>query len=145
VRWRGDRIGPDTPRWLSWLSRAAPTWPALRVALPAYVGIHIANGIAVACIASATLPVGGTEWALLTGAYALAWMVGFLLPGAPGGLGVRESAFLMLIAPAWPADVAFGIAMLARVANVAADAAIFAAGLVLAGKSGAEAAAPNDL
>ena len=144
VRHQGDRVGPDAPRWLAWLSRAAPGWPALRVALPAYVGIHVANGIAVACIASATLPINAVDLALLTGAYALAWMVGFLLPGAPGGLGVRESAFLMLIAPAWPADVAFGIAMLARVANVAADAAIFGAGLVLAGKTGRE-AAPNDL
>ena len=144
VRWQARRIG-EAPRWLAWLARAAPSWPALRVALPAYVGIHVANGVAVACIASATLPIGGSELALLTGAYALAWMVGFLLPGAPGGLGVRESAFLMLIAPAWPADVAFGIAMLARLANVAADALIFVAGLVLAGKSGTEAATPNDL
>lgn len=128
----GGRIGPDAPHWLAWLSRAAPAWPAVRVALPAYIAIQVLNGVAVACIASATLPIDAMHAVLLTGAYALAWMVGFMLPGAPGGLGVRESSFLMLIVPVWPPDIAFGIAMLARIANVAADALIFGVGLVLA-------------
>ena len=28
--------------------------------------------------------------------YAIAWIVGFIVPGAPGGIGVRESIFLLL-------------------------------------------------
>jgi uncharacterized membrane protein YbhN (UPF0104 family) len=116
--------------------RIAPGWPAVRASLPAYIAIHVLNGIAVTCIAAATLDIDARGFALLTGSYSLAWMLGFLLPGAPGGLGVRESAFLMLIANAWPPDVAFGIALLSRVGNVAADALIFLVGLALPDPTG---------
>lgn len=33
---------------------------------------------------------------LITAIYSFAWLVGFVTPGAPGGLGVRESVFVLL-------------------------------------------------
>jgi len=33
---------------------------------------------------------------LITAIYSFAWLVGFVTPGAPGGLGVRESVFVVL-------------------------------------------------
>jgi len=43
-------------------------------------------------MASATAP-----WAMLVIAYLLAWLAGFVVPGAPGGLGVRESVLVVLL------------------------------------------------
>ena len=120
---------------VAWMLRAAPAWPAVRGALPPYVAIQLLNGAGVTCIAAAMTHIGPSEIALLTGAYSLAWMVGFLLPGAPGGLGVRESSFLVLVANAFPPEVAFGIVVLSRVGNIAADALIFLGG-ALAGSTG---------
>ena len=37
------------------------------------------------------------HFATLIGATALAWVVGFIVPGAPAGLGVREGALLVLL------------------------------------------------
>ncbi|WP_198507719.1 lysylphosphatidylglycerol synthase domain-containing protein [Qipengyuania seohaensis] len=41
--------------------------------------------------------VEGSTWALP--AFALAWLLGFLVPGAPGGLGVREAALVAMLGP----------------------------------------------
>ncbi len=35
--------------------------------------------------------------AVIVGAYLLAWLAGFLVPGAPGGIGVREAVFTLLL------------------------------------------------
>jgi hypothetical protein len=128
-------IGHRAPAWLAFALRIAPAWPAVRRAMPAYIATQLLNGVGVACIASAMIDVDVTKVILLTGAYALAWMIGFLLPGAPGGLGVRESAFLVLVAHALPPEVALGITVLARVGNVAADALVWLAGTLVQSKS----------
>lgn len=45
------------------------------------------------------LPTASTAppWAMLVIAYLLAWLAGFVVPGAPGGLGVRESVLVLLL------------------------------------------------
>lgn len=36
-------------------------------------------------------------WRLLIGTYLISWIVGFITPGAPGGIGVREFAVMLLL------------------------------------------------
>lgn len=120
------------------LLRSVPSWSAVSAALPPFVLIYIINGIAVAMIASAYLALDANLVIALTGAYALSWMVGFLLPGAPGGLGVRESAFVLLTGTTLSAEAAFGIALLTRAANVFADVLIFMLGLALSARPARE-------
>ena len=45
---------------------------------------------------------GGSEihlqtWLLIGGAYIIAWLAGFITPGAPAGLGIREMVLLLLL------------------------------------------------
>ena len=119
------------PAWRAALLRAVPTWRAVAMALPSFILIYLLNGIAVAIIASALLPLDADRMFMLAGAYAISWLIGFLLPGAPGGLGVRESAFVLLTGTMLPAEAALGIAALSRIANVLADVLIFLAGVAL--------------
>lgn len=116
---------------LAGLIRVTPSWPAVRAALPFYLATSLVNGIAVFLAASAVATVHAPDAVLLTGAYALSWMVGFLIPGAPGGLGVRESALILLLGNAYPADTILAISLLSRLATVAADLLIFLAGALL--------------
>jgi glycosyltransferase 2 family protein len=37
------------------------------------------------------------DWNLIMGGYAIAWLVGFLIPGAPAGIGIRETILLILL------------------------------------------------
>ena len=64
------------------------------------------------------------EWHLLpaiVASYALAWTAGFLSFVTPGGLGVREGALSLLLAPYLPPATAMLVALLSRVWSIAAD------------------------
>ncbi len=65
--------------------------------------------------------------AVLTAAY----VTGFLVPGAPGGLGVREAVFVAGLAPYLGADDAMVIALVMRAATILGDGAIFIMGWLL--------------
>lgn len=67
-------------------------------------------------------PAGGPDALLLsTGAYALAWTAGFLFVVAPAGVGVREAALVVALAPALAAGPALALAVLSRVLMTVGD------------------------
>lgn len=118
--------------------------PSLR-SLPLYIAGYVLVGIAAAVIAASLVPLQARDWVLICGAYSLAWIIGFLIPGAPGGLGVRESALVLLLAGTFPKDVVLLIALLARLASVGTDVLAFTAGLLLMRKAGLNPNLPNNL
>ncbi len=58
----------------------------------------------------------------LGGVFAIAWIVGFVTPGSPAGLGVREVILLSLLSPIYGMEAATGIAGVLRLVTVAGDA-----------------------
>lgn len=73
---------------------------------------------------------------LSTGAYALAWSVGFLVIIAPGGLGAREAALVVALAPVMPAGGPLVVALASRVVLTAADLILAGAGVLLVRNAG---------
>ncbi len=67
---------------------------------------------------------GHTEISLpvAVGIFALAWGVGFVVPGAPAGLGIREAILLALLGPMVGAGPAIAIALFHRLITAAVDA-----------------------
>ena len=59
--------------------------------------------------------------------FALAFVVGFATPGAPGGVGVREMVLYLLYAPALGGGLAAALFLLLRVAYILGDTATFVA------------------
>jgi glycosyltransferase 2 family protein len=53
----------------------------------------------------------------LTAAYAFAWLLGFLVPFLPGGLGLREGTLVAFLAPTYGVGVATTLALALRLAN----------------------------
>ena len=51
----------------------------------------------------------------------VSWVVGFIVVGAPGGLGVREATFAAILAGAVPPGVAPAVAIVARVVFMGVD------------------------
>jgi len=70
--------------------------------------------------------------------YSVAWIVGALTPGAPGGIGVREAILIEGLTPLWGAGEAVAGALAFRVVTVATD--VIALGL---GVAAMKAAAPG--
>ncbi len=61
----------------------------------------------------------------LVGIFALSWLAGFLTPGAPSGLGVRESVIVLGLQHLSPDAPAALIAMLLRVMTISGDMLFF--------------------
>ncbi|WP_347485382.1 lysylphosphatidylglycerol synthase domain-containing protein [Vandammella animalimorsus] len=64
-------------------------------------------------------------------AFALIWVIGYVTPGAPGGIGVRESATILLISPMAGTSAATGVALTLRLTTIIADLMAFALGYFL--------------
>lgn len=65
------------------------------------------------------------------GVYATAWLLGFLMPGAPAGLGVREVVLLLGLTPLVGGPAAMATAALLRLVTTAGDGIAFLVGVGL--------------
>jgi hypothetical protein len=78
------------------------TWPDIRRYLLAGLMFFLSSLAYFAIVAALVfwlVPVSGLATdtpVLIAGAYLLAWLAGYVLPGASAGIGVREAAFLIL-------------------------------------------------
>lgn len=75
-----------------------------------HVLVWIGYGIAAGLLARGL----GAELVPTIGAFAISWVVGFLVVGAPAGLGVREAVMTAALTPTAGADVALAVAVGSR-------------------------------
>ncbi len=86
------------------LSRAA----GLSITMWVVYGLHV-------WVLARSLDVSGAGLLVRsTGAYAAAWCIGFLVPVAPAGVGVREAALIFLLHTSMPTSAATVIALVSR-------------------------------
>ena len=131
------RLGGRTSGWL----RHAVEWVAkylhfrdlrpLALAFVAYCVNFVLIGAGLAVLAAALGLSAHIGVAEATAAFALSWILGFLAPGAPAGLGVREGIMLALLSNLAPQDGVVVFVLLARLATMVGDAACFAVGWLL--------------
>lgn len=67
------------------------------------------------------IEISGLTIATLTAAYSLAFILGYVIPGAPGGLGIREAILIALLTPYIGAPAAISLAATLRLASIVAD------------------------
>ncbi|HUV97557.1 MAG TPA: lysylphosphatidylglycerol synthase domain-containing protein, partial [Acidobacteriaceae bacterium] len=122
-------------------SDARGTLPGNRVlasALITYVLNYLVFGTGITVMTLLLLPGQPSQWLLLTGGFALAWVIGFFAPGAPAGLGVREGLMLALLQFSYSPPDALLIVIAMRLATTAGDILCFLAGsaaLFLSGRT----------
>ena len=71
------------------------------------------------------------HWLQVTGLYSLAWLCGYISPGAPAGLGVRELMIILLFSPLIGLETAAAIGGIMRILTTLADLFAFGVGLAL--------------
>lgn len=64
---------------------------------------------------------GISQICLIIGAYQLSWLFGFLLPGAPGGVGVREFILSILLGPYFDMNIIMFAIVIYRLINTIGD------------------------
>ena len=95
----------------------------LTIAVAAAAVFFAATNLLIAMVCRALLdhPAGFSTPAVAA-ALAGAWLVGFVIPGASAGIGVREAAVILLLSPAVGAGDAALIAALSRIVTTGGDA-----------------------
>ncbi len=63
-----------------------------------------------------------SEVPLLFSAFSLAWLLGLIVPGAPGGIGVFEATAISLLGREFPSGLLLGVVALYRLVSVASEA-----------------------
>lgn len=126
------RASFTVPPGLTW-GRTAAAGLAMIVAWAGY-------GVATYALAA---PLGASPADLwrITGAYALAWVVGFLVIAAPAGAGAREVVLVALLTPVVGADGAIAVAVVSRVVLTVVDLGLAAASVRVLDRRGEPAAA----
>jgi hypothetical protein len=61
----------------------------------------------------------------MTACFALSWLAGYVIPGAPGGTGVRELVFILLCSPKMAEHEALIIITLIRLVSIFSETAIY--------------------
>lgn len=108
-------VGPTTA--------GRPGWGAMAACYLVYAGNFFLVGAGLWLVAAALVPgqVTGSHVVLLTGAFASSWILGFLAPGAPAGLGVREATLSAWLGAVFGAPVAVSLVIVLRIATTLGD------------------------
>jgi uncharacterized membrane protein YbhN (UPF0104 family) len=103
--------------------------------LAAYLGVHLLSYAALGLALAVSLwGVAGAlpedAWKVPAAATA-SWLIGYLLPGAPAGIGVREASLTALLGDSVGGDVIVAAALVWRVSALLADTIVLAVGFAL--------------
>lgn len=85
-------------------------------------------GLGFTAMAPIIAPGSGFPYFTLCGAFAAAWVIGLLVPGAPAGLGIREGVLLVLVGETMSTSDAVIMIATLRVATTLGDLLHFLAG-----------------
>lgn len=105
--------------------------PGARIALPPlaiYSCNYLMVGLGLWLLARAAGLPATLDFPLVCAAFALSWLLGFLAPGAPAGLGVREGILVVLLAGSAPDEQLLAFVLLARLATMLGDLLSFTLG-----------------
>jgi glycosyltransferase 2 family protein len=107
----------------------APSIPALGACLALYAVCFVCGGLSFEVLARGLFdadPAGA--WTRVIPAFALSWVAGFVTPGAPAGLGVREALLVGGTASFYGPGTALSAALASRLVTVLGDGLAFLAG-----------------
>jgi hypothetical protein len=106
-------------------------WRDLLPAFAAYGAFVVLMGLILAALVAVAFGIPSTrELGIVIAGFAVAWVAGFVTPGAPGGLGVREAVMLLFLAPIVGESVGLVSVLLFRIVTVLGDLLFFVTALV---------------
>jgi glycosyltransferase 2 family protein len=92
------------------------------VPLVGEVGFLLLRSLGFLCTFLAMSPIVPGQWPLLLSAFSLAWLLGLVVPGAPGGIGVFEAAAIALLGQTFSPGLILSVVALYRLISILAEA-----------------------
>lgn len=93
-------------------------------ALTSYLFYFVGMGL-ITYILIGALGFESQPYLFITACFALSWLAGYVIPGAPGGTGVRELVFILLCSPKMAEHEALIIIALIRLISIFSEAVIY--------------------
>jgi hypothetical protein len=87
------------------------------------LGFLMLRGVGFLLTFLAVSPIAPNQIPLLFSVFGLAWLLGFIIPGAPGGIGVFEATAIALMSRTFSPGILFSAVALYRLVSVLAEAA----------------------
>lgn len=72
-------------------------------------------------IVSPDFSLGADNVRFIIGGYSIGWLLGFLVPGAPGGIGIREAVLMALLGGIMQLEILLAVIILFRIVTVTGD------------------------
>lgn len=85
------------------------------------IGFVLLRAVGFVLVVMALEPVTPQQWGILISHFSLAWVLGLVAPGAPGGVGVFEAVAVALLSPPFPAASILGSVALYRILSIVAE------------------------
>jgi|GEM_PF-388432 len=129
------------------MMRTRPGWGATLACYLSYALNFVLVGFGLWLVAGTLASADATvaNLVLLIGAFASSWILGFLAPGAPAGLGIREAVLSVWLGAAFGAATAVSLVIVLRIATTLGDLLNFLWGsFVLARRSRRERSVASD-
>lgn len=86
------------------------------------LGFLVLRGMGFLLTFLAFSPIASDEFPLVLGAFSLAWLLGLVVPGAPGGIGVFEATAIALLGQTFSPAVILSVVAFYRLISVVAEA-----------------------
>jgi uncharacterized membrane protein YbhN (UPF0104 family) len=115
-RWKGKKAEPNPQSNISLNIQRYPLRPLLGELV--FLGLR---GTGFILTIFALTPVHWHQVPLLLGAFSFAWLLGLIVPGAPGGLGVFEATAIALLQYRFPAALVISAIALYRLISILAE------------------------
>ncbi len=93
--------------------------------------VFVVHGLIAQAILFGVFNVDNSSLIAVTGVFAFAWVIGFVTPGAPAGIGIRETVLTLGLSSVCEPGIALGLAAILRVVSALGDGLTFAVGLCL--------------
>ena len=88
-----------------------------------------------------SIPFSFADAGAVMSASVIAWLIGYIVPGVPGGIGVRESALLLILLH-YPPEIILSVAVIQRIITMIVDVFAWIFGLLLGRMTAAKESIP---
>ena len=85
------------------------------------MGFVLGRSLGFIATVMAITPLNAADWPLLISTFSLAWVLGLIVPGAPGGIGIFEASAIVLLGGQFPEGVVLGSVACYRLVSTLAE------------------------
>jgi len=111
---------PNTFMWIKAFIKNKYNWTQMIIVLLLYITQFSILGIVFILLIKIKMQLSISEISVFLAASAISWIIGFIAPGVPGGIGIRESTLLLTLS-IYPQDIILFAAIIQRMIIILGD------------------------